>query len=210
MTSLAPSALRPASPLLSRRANARRSAGARAAAAGPSASDACVRENISSGEGEGAFSRSPSPTVIPPRDNGDGSSGGGGCVAKARNSLSSPRAGVGRRAALVAAVGGLSFGGVYAGDPVFAAEEEVEEVEGAEAGEAAMDSLQVEREVPAPALVDAAADAVDDDAAFAAAATEQAGEVDDPWEGSYVKPALTVPQYLNKVRTRVTSNRVTE
>jgi len=24
----------------------------------------------------------------------------------------------------------------------------------------------------------------------------------DPWEGSYVKPALTVPEYLDEVRTR--------
>jgi hypothetical protein len=40
-----------------------------------------------------------------------------------------------------------------------------------------------------------------DDAAFASTAGAGVGStVDDPWEGSYVKPAMSVPQYLNKVR----------
>ena len=33
-----------------------------------------------------------------------------------------------------------------------------------------------------------------------AARAEEAEEA-DPWEGSYVKPALTVPEYIDKVRT---------
>lgn len=127
-------------------------------------------------------------------DNGDGSSSDG-CVAKTRDSSSSSsslssQTAIGRRAALVAAVGALSLSS-SCGDRVVAAEERGEGLVGVGESEKA----------ETPVLVNAVN--VDDDAPFAAA-TEQAAAgdnaVDDPWEGSYVKPALTVPQYLEKVR----------
>jgi len=42
-------------------------------------------------------------------------------------------------------------------------------------------------------------------ALMSASALAARAEDADPWEGSYVKPALTVPQYLDKVRAEPVS-----
>ena len=90
--------------------------------------------------------------------------------------------GLTRRAALMATVGGLSLGPARADE--------------------AESSYQ--------SVVDASSTSDDDAASFgggspsvgatSADAPPTAAPADDPWEGSYVKPAMTVPQYMEEVR----------
>lgn len=88
--------------------------------------------------------------------------------------------GLTRRAALMATVGGLSLGPARAD------------------------------EAESSSVVDASSTSDDDAASFgggspsvgatSADAPPTAAPADDPWEGSYVKPAMTVPQYMEEVR----------
>ena len=87
--------------------------------------------------------------------------------------------GLTRRAALMATVGGLSLGPARA-----------DEAESSVMGASSTsddDAASFGRESPSVG-------------APSADAPPTAAPADDPWEGSYVKPAMTVPQYIEEVR----------
>ena len=87
--------------------------------------------------------------------------------------------GLTRRAALMATVGGLSLGPARADE----AESSVEDASSTSDDGAA----SFGRESPSVG-------------APSADVPPTAAPADDPWEGSYVKPAMTVPQYIEEVR----------
>ena len=87
--------------------------------------------------------------------------------------------GLTRRAALMATVGGLSLGPARADE----AESSVEDASSTSDDGAA----SFGRESPSVG-------------APSADAPPTAAPADDPWEGSYVKPAMTVPEYIEEVR----------
>ena len=86
--------------------------------------------------------------------------------------------GLTRRAALMATVGGLSLGPARADE----AESSVDASSTSDDGAASFG-----RESPSVG-------------APSADAPPTAAPADDPWEGSYVKPAMTVPEYIEEVR----------
>ena len=88
--------------------------------------------------------------------------------------------GLTRRAALMATVGGLSLGPARADE----AESSVEDASSTSDDGAASSFGRESPSVGAPS----------------ADAPPTAAPADDPWEGSYVKPAMTVPQYIEEVR----------
>ena len=97
--------------------------------------------------------------------------------------------GIGRRAALMATVGGLSLGSRCEGS-VAASEEDLPR-----------DPSLL------PTVDDVVAGTIESQSPATVPAREGLGvgadsnAEGDPWEGSYVKPALTVPEYLDEVRT---------
>ena len=97
--------------------------------------------------------------------------------------------GIGRRAALMATVGGLSLGSRCEGS-VAASEEDLPR-----------DPSLL------PTVDDVVAGTIESQSPATVPAREglgvgaDANAEGDPWEGSYVKPALTVPEYLDEVRT---------
>ena len=88
--------------------------------------------------------------------------------------------GLTRRAALMATVGGLSLGPARADE----AESSVEDASSTSDDGAASSFGRESPSVGAPS----------------ADVPPTAAPADDPWEGSYVKPAMTVPQYIEEVR----------
>ena len=98
--------------------------------------------------------------------------------------------GIGRRAALARGAGGALLCLGWPASDAAAVEDAIDVLNGERRDEVGF---------PDGAGVDEVPDGTDD-AGFDAVVKREEGDGGDPWEGSYVKPALTVPQYLDKVR----------